>query len=480
MVESKRSKTRVAFFMPGNAGVNICRALLGISDPGLNPHMDVLVTNSDSPQLMEVLDVGEASPSLDGASEDFFPKWREGDRPRLQVLDLETPTASGLGGNLELGRQVIEKKRDDFVNFIEDRHLIVGVTGLGGATGAVAMVFMAELAKELEIPMLCIHTMPASWEMGGREERARKVSKQLHELCTNITLFNDQIPDDFTFDNAWDSINKACPVPMLVMLYEMTQKVGNIINNDASDLRSVLDAGKYGYFGFAKVPGGERNMAEIAKTVLENPYQNHNTIKNAVKFQMVARGKSLTIGEYKALVVEIERRIGRKISDPQFDMKPGIRTNVKDDETWISLLAVAAISPDAHDGKGEREESEIIEIPAPSRILADVRQTPKTPAAPSVSLSSLTVSESGRRQETTKIKCRVKGIGEQDVFVTFVTAQDWNSLRDEAATPEARVRADRIISEIHRQTGVLPEMPKNLQDNNGNGKHGGKLASMFG
>lgn len=149
----------------------------------------------------------------------------------------------GTGGELEIGKEVVEAEHNAIAALVEDVELIILVVGLGGGTGSALTTKIAELAGKTDALTLAFATLPFSFEGSRRKHIADEclgiLRNQVHGL---IPLPNDILlqegEEDASVLNAFAVADNwvergVCSICTLLLK-------NGLINQDFGSLRSVF------------------------------------------------------------------------------------------------------------------------------------------------------------------------------------------------------------------------------------------------
>ena len=98
----------------------------------------------------------------------------------------------GAGGNIEVGKAAAEENLSEISPYIKKADTICLIAGLGGGTGGGAIPVIAKHAIELEKKVVCIVTMPFSFEGKERDIAAREALKALDNLGVEKRVYLNQ------------------------------------------------------------------------------------------------------------------------------------------------------------------------------------------------------------------------------------------------------------------------------------------------
>ena len=91
-----------------------------------------------------------------------------------------------------LGRQSVLESDEDVRAAIFDARLLILVGGLGGNTATSALPLIVQMAKEMDIFVVCMVIMPLEFEGRGRRERAKEGMELLGQIANNIIVFQSE------------------------------------------------------------------------------------------------------------------------------------------------------------------------------------------------------------------------------------------------------------------------------------------------
>ena len=152
-------------------------------------------------------------------------------------------------GNLEkgplLGRQSVLKSQDCVVDGIFDARLVIFIAGMGGNTDTSALPLLAEMAKEMDIFVVCMVTMPLAFEDKRRRERAQEGVESLKKIADNVVVFqnNDFLKGLSSNTSIADAFEKAKDA-----LFQGAHYISGLLDSDTSD----MDEEDFQYIVFVK------------------------------------------------------------------------------------------------------------------------------------------------------------------------------------------------------------------------------------
>ena len=404
----------LAFF--GGCGANNAKLLSESLDPETHPHVHILVANTDANQLVH---------HFGGENGEGLGRWKDSGRFQVEQLGFELTKGMGAGGKPDIGRRAAQESLDKIRGFLEDLDSLILVGGLGGGSGTGALPVVAEEAAKRKLPTLNVITMPRAVEGGRRMLKAKEARDLLLRLLVpTITVYNENLPEkNVRMSAAWRKVNESCLEPMLRVLREIIQNVGEVINSDLADWTAVLGEGNYVLFGYSEANTPDKSPAEIATELLHNPFQDQEIIVRAEVLQFWFHGPWL-VQEIEGVISNIKaemRDAAREGASDEIEVHCGVH-EANDDEKWVGFIAVAPEAP-------------ALEARPAEEVAA------KAPTGP-VLIHSTPIDF---RRDGQVVTARV----------SEETAKRWRSIS--SLKYPSPVEFEEIRREIERETGILPD-----------------------
>jgi cell division protein FtsZ len=226
------------------------------------------------------------------------------------------------GGDVELGRQSVEKNSSGIRSQLREIDLLVVVAGLGGGTGSGAVPVITRLAREAGALVLCMVSMPFKFE-------GRKVSNIAEESLKRIRTHADaivRIPNERLLDRSdadlpvEQSLTLSHEVMMdgVFALGRLLAKNG-ICGLDFACIQTML-RNCDGFCHFASADGSGTDRAE-------------KVAEGIVKHRLLAKGKLLTGSA--GVIVGLTGGHDLKLSEIETVMER-IQENIPPD-TWLNF-----------------------------------------------------------------------------------------------------------------------------------------------
>jgi cell division protein FtsZ len=189
--------------------------------------------------------------------------------PKRIQLGPRLTRGMGAGGKPVIGEGAAEESTPDIRDALSGSDMVFITAGLGGGTGTGAAPVAARIAHECGAIVVAVVTMPFSFELGKRQENARKGLESLLPYCdTLITVPNDRLlqvapanlPLETAFRLADDVLRQA-----IQGISELITQPG-FINVDFAHVRRVMEhgGGAVMALGQAEGEGSARRAVEAA------------------------------------------------------------------------------------------------------------------------------------------------------------------------------------------------------------------------
>ncbi|VGO23405.1 cell division protein FtsZ [Pontiella sulfatireligans] len=149
------------------------------------PRMVVMGVGGSGVQAVAAM--SRVNPALSAVVVDTDTKMLEA-CPMKECIHIGAIVTNGLsaGGDVELGRQSVEKNSSGIRKQLREVDLLVVVVGLGGGTGSGAVPVITRLAREAGALVLCMASMPFKFE-------GRKISNIAEDALKRIRTHADAI-----------------------------------------------------------------------------------------------------------------------------------------------------------------------------------------------------------------------------------------------------------------------------------------------
>jgi cell division protein FtsZ len=245
----------------------------------------------------------------------------------------------GCGGNIIKGERALAHKSNiELKQFINDASLIIVACGFGGGTATGGTPVLARFAKEKNIPIVFVVTLPFAFE--GHSKREMAENQVLHMVRTSntiITIPNDllysSLPASTPFEQAFLKANEE--VAKAILGISELLRCNNLISVDLCDLHNILCRQKSECgigVGTANIEDGSNRIKLALKDLLESPLL----------------GGQQRINDSDALIVTLTGGADLTISEMQYALN--IITKMASDKTEI---VVGANTDEAYASKAQ-------------------------------------------------------------------------------------------------------------------------------
>jgi cell division protein FtsZ len=294
----------------------------------------MLVMGVGSSGVRAVTGMSRLNPGIDAVAIDTDSKVLE-DAAIERIIHVGGSITRGFssGGDVELGRQSIEKDSSSIRNQLRQVNLLVIVTGLGGGTGSGAVPVIVRIAREAGALVLVMASMPFNFE-------GRKVARIADEAIKRIRTHADaiiRIPNERLVDRsdadlpAEQAFARSHQVMMdgVFSLWRMLAKNG-VCGLDFSCIHTML-RNCDGYCHFASADGAGDNRASVVAEGL-------------AKHRLLNKGKLLAVSQ--GVVVSLTGGNDLKLSEIE-EVMNRLQENLPE-EIWLNFGVV--VDP-AFDGR---------------------------------------------------------------------------------------------------------------------------------
>lgn len=237
------------------------------------------------------------------------------------IIGEEWTKGLGCGGNIIKGERAIAHKSNIAVkDFINDASLIIIVGGFGGGTATGGVPGIARFAKDKNIPVILIITVPFSFEgHSKREISENQIINLMRTPYTVVPIPNDllysTLPASTPFERAFDEAN--IEVARAVIGIAELLRCNSSIAVDLCDFHNIITKAKaecgIGIGVATKTPDKDRTQ-EALDDLLDSPLLGgRQRLKNADALIIsLTGGTDLTIGEMKYALDKITEMAGEK------------------------------------------------------------------------------------------------------------------------------------------------------------------------
>ena len=245
----------------------------------------------------------------------------------------------GAGANPEVGEQAAIESEFDIKEMLGTNTKMIFITaGMGGGTGTGAAPVIASMARELDVLVVGIVTIPFQFEGKMRNEQAQRgVDRLRSQVDSLIVINNNKLREVYGnlgfkagFSKADEVLATASRGIAEVITHHYTQNI------DLRDAKTVLSNSGTAIMGSAIASGTNRAFEAITKA-LDSPLLNDNKITGAknVLLLIVSGGDEITIDEIGEINDHIQVEAGNSAN---------IIMGVGEDESLGDAISVTIIA----------------------------------------------------------------------------------------------------------------------------------------
>lgn len=259
----------------------------------------------------------------------------------------------GAGANPDVGEQAAIESEMDIKQMLGTNTKMIFITaGMGGGTGTGAAPVIAKMARELDILVVGIVTIPFQFEGKMRNEQAQKgVDRLRAQVDSLIVINNNKLREVYGnlgfkagFSKADEVLATASRGIAEVITHHYTQNI------DLRDAKTVLSKSGTAIMGSATSSGSNRAAEAISKA-LDSPLLNDNKITGAknVLLLIVSGGDEITIDEIGEINDHIQAEAGHSAN---------IIMGVGEDDTLGDAISVTIIAT----GFNPEQQNDIVNV----------------------------------------------------------------------------------------------------------------------
>ncbi len=245
----------------------------------------------------------------------------------------------GAGANPDVGEQAAIESGQDIKEMLGTNTKMIFITaGMGGGTGTGAAPVIAKMAREMDVLVVGIVTIPFQFEGKMRNEQAQKgVDRLRAQVDSLIVINNNKLREVYGnlgfkagFSKADEVLATASRGIAEVITHHYTQNI------DLRDAKTVLSNSGTAIMGSSTASGTNRAFEAITKA-LDSPLLNDNKITGAknVLLLIVSGSDEITIDEIGEINDHIQAEAGNSAN---------IIMGVGEDESLGEAISVTIIA----------------------------------------------------------------------------------------------------------------------------------------
>jgi cell division protein FtsZ len=264
----------------------------------------------------------------------------------VKILLGDDPRGFGTGGDPDIARRAVEKRRQIFVEHFSDADMVFVAAGMGSGTGTGGAPVIAQIAKESGALVVGVVTKPFTHEGKKRMLRAEEGIRELkrHTDCL-IVIPNDRL---VALSGKGVSLLDAFK-PADDVLRQAVQGIADLvsahgyINADFNDVRAVMTIRGPAIIGMGTA-SGENRAEEAVNRAITSPLLEDTDIQGAKGILLNITGNSsMTMDEF-----DIITRVIHEKADMDANIIIGMVVNDRMDEE-LKVTAIATGLTDSHD-----------------------------------------------------------------------------------------------------------------------------------
>lgn len=232
-----------------------------------------------------------------------------------RVIHVGTSVTNGFscGGDVELGRQSIEKDSAGIRAQLRQTELLVIVSGLGGGAGTGAVPVITRIAREAGTLVLCMLSLPFEFEGKPTVKKADDALKRIRTHADAIIRIpNERMIDrserDLPIDQAFARSHQVM-IEGVYALFRMLSENG-ICGLDFSCIQTMLrNCDGFCHFANAVASGADRD-AEVADSILSHRLLNHGKVlEQSAGIIVWLTGGNLKLSEIETVMNRIQEKL---------------------------------------------------------------------------------------------------------------------------------------------------------------------------
>ncbi len=221
--------------------------------------------------------------------------------PNKIQLGAHLTSGLGAGANPEIGAQAAAESIQDIQQMLSIQTKMVFITaGMGGGTGTGAAPIIAKIARDMDILVVGIVTMPFQFEGRMRLKQAQKGIDELRRHVDSLIVINNnklrEVYGNLGFKAGFSKADEVLATAAKGIAEVITHHYKQ--NIDLHDAKTVLSNSGTAIMGSAKESGDNRGKNAIIKA-LDSPLLNDNKITGAknVLLLIVSGKNEVTLDE---------------------------------------------------------------------------------------------------------------------------------------------------------------------------------------
>lgn len=220
----------------------------------------------------------------------------------------------GAGARPEIGREAAMESAEEVKKLLNTNTKMLFITaGMGGGTGTGAAPVIAKTAKELDILVVAIVTIPFEFEGKQRMDQAQKGIEDLRPIVDSLIVINNnklrQIYGNLGYKSGFNKADEVLASAAKGIAEVITHHY--TLNIDLRDARTVLSNSGTAIMGKA-IARGESRAHQAISEAIDSPLLNDNKITGCknVLLLLVSGEEEITIDEIGEINDYIQHEAG--------------------------------------------------------------------------------------------------------------------------------------------------------------------------
>ncbi len=218
------------------------------------------------------------------------------------------------GGDVELGRQAVEKDSSAIRKQLRQVDLLILVGGLGGGTGSGAIPVITRIAREAGSLVLCMLTLPFKFEGELMAEKSDNALKRIRTHADAIIripneMMVDRTDADLSVEQVFDRSQQLMK-DGIFSLWRMLSQNG-ISRLDFASIHTMLrNCDGFCHFASAEAMGGDRGEM-VADAILKHRLLNGGKVLSGAAGIIVSLtgGHDLKLSEVETVMNQLQEKL---------------------------------------------------------------------------------------------------------------------------------------------------------------------------
>ena len=218
----------------------------------------------------------------------------------------------GAGARVDIGQASADESLNEIINFLQGSNMTFITAGMGGGTGTGAAHVIARAAKELNILVVGVVTLPFLYEGPSRMRRANQGLEELRKQVDTIVVVPNQnlfkiANENTTLEESFELSNNVLKHGVQ-SITDLMVKPG-LINLDFADVENIMKSMGKAMMGTGEAEG-EKRAIQSAELALNNPLIDEYSLKGAKGLLVnITGGKDLKLFEVEEAVNKVRAEV---------------------------------------------------------------------------------------------------------------------------------------------------------------------------